>query len=343
MIALVSIEVPLAASVMRVVKTPRLRVPASLMSAALPGLRSSPSFPESRAGPAHGGGRARSHARLVCPRIRAGKSSAVGASASGGQRPGVLCCRGGQRGEGAGDLSEPGRGYPVLAVTPWPDGKPEFAQQSTMRTLVCLVQCRCVTCGTEVAPGPIYRPADGEEAEFVAVALRFGKLYRNAAPTREGAGHRSCMIYSAIVCPYLASPGARRKFEIWLGPEAVPRGDPRRPSAAVVGTTTTPGTLAIRGWTSSTGSSLSFSATPAAWTCSRNCTPRSPGNRSRPRRNLRTCWTMTPRPSEPPGPCLKAAPLGLQLPAGRTVPGKAAARAPGTARRKNRCICHDRI
>jgi hypothetical protein len=328
---------------MRVVKTPRLRGPASLMSAALPGLRSSPSFPESRAGPAHGGGRARSHARLVCPRIRAGKSSGVGASASGGQRPGVLCCRGGQRGEGAGDLFEPGRGYPVPAVTPWPDGKPEFAQQSTMRTLVCLAQCRCVVCGTEVAPGPIYRPADGEEAEFVAVALRFGKLklYRNAAPTREGAGHRSCMIYSAIVCPYLASPGARRKFEIWLGPGAVPRGDPRGPSAAVVGTTTTPGTLAIRGWTSSTGSSLSFSATPAARTCSRNCTPRSPGNRSRPRRNLRTCWTMTPK-SEPRGPCLKAAPLGLQLPAGRTGPGKAAARAPGAARRKNRCLCHDR-
>ena len=74
-----------------------------------------------------------------------------------------------------------------------------------------------------MAPGPIYRPADGEEAEFIAVALRFGKLYRNAAPAREGSGHRSCMIYSAIVCPYLASPGARRRFEVQLGPEAVPR------------------------------------------------------------------------------------------------------------------------
>jgi hypothetical protein len=45
-----------------------------------------------------------------------------------------------------------------------------------MRTLVCVAQRRCVVCGTEVAPGPIYRPADGEEAEFIAVALRFGKL-----------------------------------------------------------------------------------------------------------------------------------------------------------------------
>jgi hypothetical protein len=152
---------------------------------------------------------------------------------------------------------------------------------------------------------------------------------RNAAPAREGAGHRSCMIYSAIVCPYLAPPGARRKFEVWLGPEAVPRGDPRGPSAAVVGYDDYSWDISDQRLDIFYGQPLSFSATPAARTCSRNCTPRSPGNRSRPRRTLRTCWTMTPRPSEPRGPCLKAAPLGLQLPAGRTRPGKAAARAPG--------------
>jgi len=39
----------------------------------------------------------------------------------------------------------------------------------------------------------------------------------------------------AIVCPYLASPGARRKFDVKVGPEVVPRGDPRGSSAAVVG------------------------------------------------------------------------------------------------------------
>jgi hypothetical protein len=43
------------------------------------------------------------------------------------------------------------------------------------------------------------------------------------------------MIYSAIVCPYLASPGARRKFDVKVGTEVVPRGDPRGFSAAVVG------------------------------------------------------------------------------------------------------------
>jgi hypothetical protein len=32
------------------------------------------------------------------------------------------------------------RGYLVPAVTPWPDGRPEFARQSTPRTLVCLAE-----------------------------------------------------------------------------------------------------------------------------------------------------------------------------------------------------------
>ena len=127
------------------------------------------------------------------------------------------------------------RGYPVPAVTPWPGGRPGFARQSTPRTLVCLAERRCVVCGTEVPPGPVYRPVDGEAAELIAVALRFGKFYRNVAPSIEGAGHRSCMIYSAIVCPYLASPGARRKFDVKVGPEIVPRGDPRGSAAAVAG------------------------------------------------------------------------------------------------------------
>jgi len=84
-------------------------------------------------------------------------------------------------------------------------------------------------------PGPVYRPVDSEAAELIAVALKLGKFYRNVAPSIEGAGHRSCMIYSAIACPYLASPGARRKFDVKVGPEIVPRGDPRGSSAAVVG------------------------------------------------------------------------------------------------------------
>jgi hypothetical protein len=196
-------------------------------------------------------------------------------------------------------------------------------------------------------PWPIDRPADGEEAEFIAVALRFGKLYRNAAPAREGSGHRSCMIYSAIVCPYLASPGARRKFEVQLGPEAVPRGDPRGPLRLWSDTTTTPGTLAIRGWTSSTGSPLSFSATPAALTCSRSCTPRSPGNGSRPWRALLgddakaelgddakaelAAWAV-----------LEGDPSPTQASRRQNQARKSRRKSARAARRRNRCLCRDR-
>ena len=127
------------------------------------------------------------------------------------------------------------RGYPVPAITPWPDGAPAFAHQSAFRTLICLARRRCAVCGTKMPPGPVYRTVDGESADLIAVALEAGKLFFNMAPAFEAPGHRSCMIYSAITCPYLASPGARRKIETHVGPETLPRGDPRGPSAAVAG------------------------------------------------------------------------------------------------------------
>ena len=43
------------------------------------------------------------------------------------------------------------------------------------------------------------------------------------------------MLYSAIVCPHLASPGARRKIETQIDLETLPRGDPRGASGGVAG------------------------------------------------------------------------------------------------------------
>src|SRR5215831_16395063 len=96
------------------------------------------------------------------------------------------------------------RGYPVPAITPWPEGKPQFAQQSAFRTLVCLAERRCTVCGTKMSPGPVWRVVDDGIAEMVALALDAGKPYFNMAPASEGPGHRACMIYSAAVCPHLA-------------------------------------------------------------------------------------------------------------------------------------------
>lgn len=127
------------------------------------------------------------------------------------------------------------RGYPVPAITPWPDGTPAFAQQSAFRTAICLAERRCTVCGTMMPRGPVYRPVDEGYADLIGLALDTGKLMINAAPAMEGPGHRSCMIYSAIVCPHLASPGARRKIETHIGPETLPRGDPRGSTGGVAG------------------------------------------------------------------------------------------------------------
>lgn len=54
-------------------------------------------------------------------------------------------------------------------------------------------------------------------------------------PASEGPGHLSCMLYSVALCPYLSSPGARRKLGTTIGDEEIPRGDRRGTEAAVVG------------------------------------------------------------------------------------------------------------
>jgi hypothetical protein len=127
------------------------------------------------------------------------------------------------------------RGYPVPAITPWSDGRALFAQQSAFRTLICLAERRCTVCGTKIPPGPVYRVVDGGLVGNIELAIYTGKSYFNLAPATEGPGHRSCMIYSAVICPHLTSPGARRKIETRVGPETLPKGDPRGSTGAVVG------------------------------------------------------------------------------------------------------------
>lgn len=107
------------------------------------------------------------------------------------------------------------RGYPVLAITPWSDGKPDFAITSTARILVCAVERRCSICGTPLRKGPVWRVVAAEEAAAITQVMGHADTahtytYMNAAQTVEPPGHRACMLYAAIVCPYLARPTARR-------------------------------------------------------------------------------------------------------------------------------------
>jgi len=102
------------------------------------------------------------------------------------------------------------RGYPVPAITPWEDGLPQFALTDYDRSAHCARQRLCSVCDTLMPRGPVWRVVGATETEAIAQALAAGRPYRNLAPTPEGPGHRACMLYASMVCPYLARPNARR-------------------------------------------------------------------------------------------------------------------------------------
>ncbi len=127
------------------------------------------------------------------------------------------------------------RGYPVPAITPWVNGIPQFASTGIARTFLCAVERRCSICATEIPDGPVWRVVGGEEAVAIAAVLAGGGTYRNQAPTAEAPGHRACMLYAAIACPYLARPNARRGTTGSApGLEAI-RGSRRGTGGALVG------------------------------------------------------------------------------------------------------------
>jgi hypothetical protein len=126
------------------------------------------------------------------------------------------------------------RGYPALAITPWIDGEPRFAVTGTARTYICAVERRCSVCGTPLR-GPVWRVVATGEAEAIADALAAGRPYVNRASTVEAPGHRMCMLYAAVVCPYLSSPAARRGEDAALPGLDLARGTRRDGGGAVAG------------------------------------------------------------------------------------------------------------
>jgi len=116
------------------------------------------------------------------------------------------------------------RGFPVLAITPWRDGSPDFAVTSPARILVCAVERRCSICGLGLGKGPVWRVVAAEEA--VAIAADPAG-FENAATTVEPPGHRLCMLYAAVVCPWLARPNARRRLDAAVSGSVMTRGQAR--------------------------------------------------------------------------------------------------------------------
>ena len=116
------------------------------------------------------------------------------------------------------------RGYPVLAITPWRDGSPDLAVTSPARILVCAVERRCSVCGLTLGRGPVWRVVAADEAAAIA---QDPTGFENAIATVEPPGHRLCMLYAAVVCPWLARPNARRRFDADVVASHLSRGDRR--------------------------------------------------------------------------------------------------------------------
>lgn len=124
------------------------------------------------------------------------------------------------------------RGFPVLAITPWRDGVPEFAVTSPARILVCAVERRCSICGLGLGKGPVWRVVAADEAVAIAAdPVRF----ENVAVTVEPPGHRLCMLYAAVVCPWLARPNARRRLDADVAGAFIARGAARGATGDVGG------------------------------------------------------------------------------------------------------------
>jgi hypothetical protein len=130
------------------------------------------------------------------------------------------------------------RGYPVPAITPWVGDQPQFALTDYERSADCARQRLCSVCDTLMPRGPVWRVVGGAETAAIADALAAGRPYRNLAATLEGPGHRACMLYASMVCPYLARPGGRRGLDAERPDDMtahVVRGAARGTLGAVVG------------------------------------------------------------------------------------------------------------
>lgn len=130
------------------------------------------------------------------------------------------------------------RGYPVPAITPWQDDLPQFALTDYGRSADCARGRRCSVCDELMPRGPVWRVVGSGESAAIGEALAAGRPYRNLAPTLEGPGHRACMLYASMVCPYLGRPNARRGMDAQAPDgltEHVVRGAVRGGLGAVVG------------------------------------------------------------------------------------------------------------
>lgn len=117
------------------------------------------------------------------------------------------------------------RGFYVLAEAGWVDGEPMFSKFDHDRTIALAMHRACALCGYPMPKGHnVYRAfSQGDAAEI---------RMNQAEHSHDLAGplHLSCVLYSAIVCPFLREKTARMDKDSSINP-----GGKRGSLAAVMG------------------------------------------------------------------------------------------------------------
>lgn len=117
------------------------------------------------------------------------------------------------------------RGFVVPAEAGWSDGRAILSKVATDRKVALGMRRGCGVCGYPLAEGkPVYRAfAQGDAAH-----MRMYERERSHDPS--GPLHLSCVLYSAMVCPYLRETKARLSKASEINP-----GGRRGTRAAVMG------------------------------------------------------------------------------------------------------------
>lgn len=124
------------------------------------------------------------------------------------------------------ELRRDQRGYPVPVVVPWKAGRPQFASTSAYRIFLVAQHRLCGICGLALDPTELYwRNGDADNADLYAAALTAGAEILGNRSLEPG-GHRECVTFAAMACPYLSADAARRLDASVPGLER-PRGEQR--------------------------------------------------------------------------------------------------------------------
>jgi hypothetical protein len=105
------------------------------------------------------------------------------------------------------------RGFYVLAEAGWVDGEPMFSKFDMDRTIALAMRRACALCGYPMPAGTnVYRAfAQGD-----AAVIRMHQ--REHSHDLAGPLHLSCVLYSAIVCPFLREKTARMEKGSGINP-----------------------------------------------------------------------------------------------------------------------------